>query len=121
MDARQVVPDTSLEWSIRLGTESVCGEPGVIRTLLADMLQTAVEIDGRKTFQVTCRGEAKRVVFEIGIGEAAGIARMAASHQSYWTALRRLAERNQGMLEPEQLSPNSFPLRLALPVFCPPS
>lgn len=121
MDARHVVPDAPLEWNIRLTTESVCVEPGLIRSLLADMLQTAVSMGGRKMLHITCSGEAERVVFDIGLGVGTGIAGMIDAQQSYWTALRRLAERNQGTMEPEQLSPPGFPLRLMLPVQRPPA
>ncbi len=116
MDARYVVPDAVLEWSIQVSTESVSVEPGLIRSVLADMLQTAVIMGGRKALRVNCRVDAERVVFEIAMGKGAAIAGMIDGQKGYWTALRRLAERNLATMEPEELGPTGFPLRLLLPV-----
>lgn len=115
IDARYVVPEAPLEWKIDLSTESVCVEPGLIRSLLCDMLQTAVSIAGRKMLHVTCRSEGGRLAFEIVLNGGTAIAGMIEAQRGYWTALRRLAERNQGTMEPEHLGATGFPLRLMLP------
>jgi light-regulated signal transduction histidine kinase (bacteriophytochrome) len=116
-DAHQVATGVSLEWNIRLGSEMVCIESGLVRSLLKDVLEMAVRIGSKRSLQIDCHCEDGQAFFEISAKDCnAGIG-IINSQQTYWEALRRLAERNHGLMTPATLSSTgSFPMRLSLPL-----
>jgi signal transduction histidine kinase len=120
LDARQVVFGAPVQWNIQLGSENVCVEAGLVRSLLKDALEMAARIGGRRSLQVNCRCEGGRICFEISTNERNTGVGIIDSQQAYWTALGRLAKRGQILMRPEMLSPNgSFPIQLSLPLHQP--
>jgi hypothetical protein len=119
-DARRW-PAGAGDWQIQLSDEIVCAEYALIRTLLLELLEMAVRMGGGAPLLFRCRRECDRVLFEVARAERGsdsegmGLELMDAQ-QSYWVALRRLAERNQGVVEPECLV-GSTAWRLWLPVY----
>jgi signal transduction histidine kinase len=116
-DARYLAPHNILEWNIVAGSQVVWGEAGLIRSLLKDMLELAVAINGKRSLRIDCRCEEGRAVFTITAREGNKVVRNLDFHQAYWTVLRRLAERNQGIMDPAYLgSSDSSSLRLSFPL-----
>ena len=110
------------DWQIQLSDEIVCVEPALICTLLLELLEMAVRMAGDAPLLFRCQRERDRVLFEVARAERGGDSQgmgleMMDAQQSYWTALRRLAERNQGVVEPERLASGSTAWRLSLPVY----
>jgi hypothetical protein len=119
-DARHVASNTPLQWNIQLGAETVCVEAGLIRSLLKDALEVAVSISGRRSLEINCRCDGGHICFEIAVENVRASAGIIDSQQAYWTALGRLAERGQILMQPELLSLNgSFPIRFSLPLHQP--
>jgi light-regulated signal transduction histidine kinase (bacteriophytochrome) len=119
-DARHVVTEASLDWSIRLGGEVVCTEASLVRSLLKDALEMALRITRERSFQINCRCDDGHAVFEIAARDGNAGAGIINSQQAYWAALCRLAARNHGLMRPVMLSPTgSFPIQLVLPLHQP--
>ena len=116
-DARRTASGATLNWTMRLGSESVSGEAGLLRCVLKEVLALAIRFAGKRSLQIDCRCEGGRVIFEITTSEGQANAGMVEAQQSFWTALGRLAERSQITMEPRTLTmEGSFPMRASLPV-----
>ncbi len=116
-DARRTASGVAVNWTMRLGSESVSGEAGLLRCVLKEVLALAIRFAGKRSLQIDCRCEGGRVIFEITTSEGQADAGLVEAQQSFWTALGRLAERSQITIEPRTLTMDgSFPIRASLPV-----
>jgi len=119
-DARYVAAGVEVEWNIRLASECVVVEVGLVRSLLKDMLELAVRIRGKRPLQIECRCEGGCIQFSIATASGAVGAGIVESQQTYWAALRRLGERTQAAITPVRLScADSFPMRISFPIHPP--
>lgn len=119
-DARHVASAVPLKWNIDLHHQTVRVDPGLIRSVLRDVLDTAVRIHGKGPLQINCYCDESRALFEIAADECRINAGVIGAQHSYWAALRALAERAAMLIEPEALDPHRvFPIRLTLPLYLP--
>jgi hypothetical protein len=116
-DAFHLANHASFRWRVHLADETVCVEPGLIRSLLSDVLELAASLGGSRGLQINCQVAGGCVVFEIATQDGVGVSGIADALSAYWAVLGRLAERNQGLLHPPILSSeHCFPMRLSLPL-----
>jgi signal transduction histidine kinase len=116
-DVWRIASGAALNWSMRLGSESVSGEAGLLRCVLQEVLALAIRFAGKRSLQIDCRCEGGRVIFEITTSEGQANAGMVEAQQLFWTALGRLAERSQIVVEPRTLTMEGcFPMKASLPV-----
>ena len=116
-DAHRIASGTTLNWTMRLASENVSAEAGLLRCILKEMVTAAIRLAGKRPLQIDCRCEDGRVVFEITTSKGQAGASVVEGQQSYWATLGRLAERNQITTEPRTLTADdSFPMRVSLPV-----
>jgi len=94
----------------------VCAESGLVRTLLLDLLETAIRIGGKSRLTIVCQSGQNCVTFEIRFTERLAPSAITESQGVYWAALHRLAERNQIQLQPGTLGQDGSSLRLVLPL-----
>lgn len=114
-DAIQIAGGVQLKWDIQLTKESVDVESRLIRALLIDLLEQAFKINAQGSLHINCRSEGGNVIFEITTTDKGKHLKVIDTQQTYWSAIRHLAQRNRGIIEPEVLSADCFPLRLVLP------
>jgi len=116
--SRHLSGEISMDWNISLDRECLYVEPGLIRSLLDDILEVAVRLNRKRPIHIQCGADNGRAVYAIKAtdGQPPSNAVIDA-HQPYWTAMGHLAERCQGAIFPEILtSSGSFPMWLSLPV-----
>ncbi|MBL9169448.1 MAG: HAMP domain-containing histidine kinase [Verrucomicrobiales bacterium] len=113
MDGALLDITPEVHWIIEPEDEVIYGEASLIRNLLWEMLQLAQRICPRKLLKLTCTCRGGKAVFEILVPEAPAEPRRVQLQQAYWQALRRLAERGVGRLDPPQIEENQ-PLSLRL-------
>jgi signal transduction histidine kinase len=116
--SRQYAVEIPIAWTISLDRESLYAEPGLIRSLLEDLLDMAIRLNRKKPLHVHCHSKEGRALYEISApdGQPPNNAVIDA-HQPYWIALTHLAERCQGVLSPAKLTAgSSFPMTLSFPV-----
>lgn len=116
-DARRTASGAALTWNLRLGSEIVSGEAGLLRWVLKETLLLAIRLAGKRSIQIDCRCEEARLIFELTTSEGQSNASIVEAQQSFWAALVRLAERSQITMQPRTLTlTGNFPMRLSLPV-----
>jgi hypothetical protein len=116
--ARHLTAEVSLDWTISLDRESLLVEPGLIRSLLEDLLDIAIRLHRKRPLKVLCHCENGRAIYEIQPKDDQPLSKAVVdAHQPYWAALCRLAIRSQGEISPATLAATaSFPMLLSLPV-----
>src|SRR4030095_3518036 len=116
--ARHLDTEVPIEWNISLDRESLFVEPGLIRSLLEDLLDIATRLHRKRPLKVQCRFENGRAVYEIQAKDDQTLSNAVVdAHQPYWAALCRLADRCHGVIFPAAISAGgSFPMLLSLPV-----
>jgi signal transduction histidine kinase len=119
-DSRHVAPGVQLKWKVNFLDENILVDPGLIRSLLGDLVDTAIKINGRSPLQISCYSDGDRALFEIAADVFQINRSMVDGQRSYWAALRAVAQRASIVIQPDALDHDVvFPIRLTLPLHSP--
>ena len=116
VDSRHLTHAVAIEWSTTFTQELVEVEPGLIRTLLFELLEIATRLYGRKPLRLVARAEHGLALFEAFPREETSHRAAMEEEQITWDALGKLAARNHAILQPGTLGLNAIPIRLAVPL-----
>jgi len=114
-DARTLLPDCPIAWDIKAGDALLHVEPGLLRSILSDLLIFTSRKSSGQPLNAGCFSENSRVAFSI----SCAIANKDNRHSDpfddlLWSSLQNLSARNSGLLETLTLpSADRFSCRLS--------
>ena len=100
-DARILLPECSIAWDIKAGGALLHVEPGLLRSVLSDLLVFAARKCSGQPLNAGCSSENSRVAFSISCATANNDNRRSGPFDDLlWSSLQNFSARNGGLLEP---------------------